>query len=148
MKRNQNKLTNIAKKKLINIILEIQKMPESKPFQKPVDYKKLEINDYPIIITKKMDLDTLLKKINKNKYIFIEEVLDDFQLIWDNCFVYNSEESYIKLICDNLEKKMKKLIKFYFKENFFYGKNNESYKILQKRKIEGYYKKLFFKKNL
>ena len=148
MKRDLHKFTKKFKKILIQIISEIKKTPESLPFKFPIDFKKLEIYDYQIIITKMMDLETLAKNIKKNKYLFIEQALDDFQLIWDNCYVYNSEESSIKFMADFLSKKMRKLIKYYFKQNFVYGKNNDSYEILQKRKIDGYFKKLFFKKNL
>lgn len=36
-----------------------------------------------------MDLSTINKKLREERYHIVEEVLDDIQLIWDNCKVYN-----------------------------------------------------------
>jgi hypothetical protein len=36
-----------------------------------------------------MDLGTITHKITNEKYLYVEEVLDDIQLIWDNCKSYN-----------------------------------------------------------
>ena len=40
-----------------------------------------------------MDLGTVRKKLMNNKYETIEAVLDDIQLIWDNCKTYNQIDS-------------------------------------------------------
>ena len=42
-----------------------------------------------------MDLSTVNKKFKEDRYDYIEEVLDDMQLIWDNCKKYNPEASWI-----------------------------------------------------
>lgn len=49
--------------------------------------------DYPQIIKNPMDLSTVKKNLKSNKYKFVEEVLHDLQLIWDNCKLYNAEGS-------------------------------------------------------
>lgn len=36
-----------------------------------------------------MDLGTVSDKLKGEAYHFIEEILDDIQLIWDNCKCYN-----------------------------------------------------------
>jgi hypothetical protein len=40
-----------------------------------------------------MDLGTIAKKSREDKYIYAEEVLDDIQLIWDNCKLYNPPQT-------------------------------------------------------
>ena len=54
--------------------------------------------DYPQIIKKPMDLDTVKKNLKNNKYKLVEDVLNDMQLIWDNCKTYNAEGSVKKMI--------------------------------------------------
>jgi hypothetical protein len=36
-----------------------------------------------------MDLSTIQHRLREGKYRSVEEVLDDMQLIWDNCRRYN-----------------------------------------------------------
>lgn len=45
-----------------------------------------------------MDLGTITHKFNNDKYIYVEEVLDDIQLIWDNCKLYNSQGTVIMIL--------------------------------------------------
>jgi len=45
--------------------------------------------DYPELIKYPMDLGTVKSKLDEEAYAHIEEFLDDFGLIWDNCKSYN-----------------------------------------------------------
>ena len=45
--------------------------------------------DYLDIIKCPMDLGSIRKKLEEEIYVNVEEFLDDFQLIWDNCKTYN-----------------------------------------------------------
>lgn len=38
-----------------------------------------------------MDLGTVMVKIREDRYETVEAVLDDIQLIWDNCKTYNPQ---------------------------------------------------------
>jgi hypothetical protein len=60
------------------------------------------LSDYPNIIKYPMDLSTLSKKFKEEKYSKVEEVLDDIQLIWDNCKTYNPDNSWIHSIAEKL----------------------------------------------
>ena len=46
-----------------------------------------------------MDLGTVKKNLKNNKFESAEEVIQDIQLIWDNCHSYNAPGSvyFIKL---------------------------------------------------
>ena len=50
-----------------------------------------------------MDLGTVKKSIKIGKYKKVEECLDDLQLIWDNCKLYNSEGCWIYELAVQLE---------------------------------------------
>ena len=60
-------------------------------FYEPVDPVKYGIMDYFDIITNPMDLGTIKKKLNYNAYENAQEFVDDFKLVWKNCFRYNGE---------------------------------------------------------
>lgn len=83
-------------KKLHKIVNNLINDPESNEFRKPVYYKALGLEDYKKIIKKPMDLNTIRRNLNKNSYENLEEVLDDIQLIWNNCKLYN-EQGSVKL---------------------------------------------------
>ena len=53
----------------------------------------LGLLDYPKIIAKPMDLSMVVLKLQQDEYSFVEEILDDIQLIWDNCKKYNQAGS-------------------------------------------------------
>ena len=54
-----------------------------------MDFKKLGLVDYPKIIRNPIDLTTIKKKIYYNKYSHLNDFLNEIQLIWDNCKLYN-----------------------------------------------------------
>ena len=64
-------------------------MPIAEAFREPVDYELFGFFDYPKVVKKPMDLGTVKKNLNSFKYISVKKVLDDIQLIWDNCKLYN-----------------------------------------------------------
>jgi len=100
-------------KGLQNVVDEIIENKESEPFRQPVDYKTLNLIDYPIIIKHPMDLASVKKKLKAGKYKTVNDFLEDIQLIWDNCKLYNQEGSQIYKQAFKLEKVQKKLIKKY-----------------------------------
>lgn len=60
----------------------------------------LELYDYPDVIKHPMDLGTINQKIKDKKYKTVEAVLNDIQLIWDNCKLYNNKGS-VHLSCNS-----------------------------------------------
>lgn len=76
--------------KVIEIVNTIKSNTNAINFLFPVDTKVYPdylkaINDKP------MDISTIEAKMSGRKYHFIQDVFDDFQLIWDNCRIYNKE---------------------------------------------------------
>lgn len=51
--------------------------------------------DYPTLVKNPMDLGTVKSKLNDGQYLYVEDMIDDIQLIWDNCKTYNLPGSVI-----------------------------------------------------
>src|SRR5574343_557876 len=68
---------------------------ESQEFLAPVDYKKLNIPMYPMIIKIPMDLGTIKKRIKSHHYRNLHEFIAEVQLVWDNCKKYNEQITVI-----------------------------------------------------
>ncbi|KAL4441774.1 hypothetical protein ABPG74_008771 [Tetrahymena malaccensis] len=100
-------------KKMNTVLQSLFDNSDSLEFRFPVDYIALGLTDYPNVIKKPMDLTTVKNKINTQSYDTIEDFLDDIQLIWDNCKLYNAQGSWIWKLADKLDKYYKKLIKNY-----------------------------------
>ncbi|KAH8268311.1 hypothetical protein KR026_004708, partial [Drosophila bipectinata] len=60
-------------------------------FRNPVDAISLRVPDYHQVIKRPMDLGTIKKRLKNNYYWEAEEALQDFNLVFDNCFLYNLE---------------------------------------------------------
>ena len=62
----------------------------AEPFSGPVDWKGMNLLDYPQIISQPMDLSTVENKLDNRRYKYIESFFEDIHLIWTNCITYNS----------------------------------------------------------
>ena len=113
-----------------NFLSSIKKDKNSYAFLEPVDYKGLNLIDYPVIIKKPMDLSTISEKLEDNKYDNIEEVYEDIQLIWDNCKKYNLEGSTVYKNAQACEKFTKR----FFDKHNPQTKNNSNSKNNKKTK--------------
>ena len=76
--------------------------------------------DYPKIVQRPMDFETLKKNMLDGKFSTYEEFLGDFQLIWDNCKLYNMQGSEIYRICEKMEKTSRRELQK-FKSNYGYS---------------------------
>jgi len=85
-----NTKTNARMNRVFRRIINLLSLyPNSEPFARPVDTSLLP--DYPSIVTNPMDLFTMIKKTNDNKYNSIEEFTIDINLIMSNCVLYCNE---------------------------------------------------------
>lgn len=113
-------------KKVLSELLECE---DSINFREPVDYKKLGLFDYPLIIKNPMDLSTIKKKLKLKKYKKIQDFVDDVQSIWDNCKSYNVEGSAICKEALKMEKHAKRLFKKHLNMKKIHEKKNNTPKI-------------------
>lgn len=124
---------NIQKKdpyiNIKKVLSELFECEDSINFREPVDYKKLGLFDYPIIIKNPMDLSTIKKKLKLKKYKKIQDFVDDVQTIWENCKSYNVEGSAICKEALKMEKHAKRLFKKYLNMKKIHEKKNNITKI-------------------
>jgi hypothetical protein len=80
-------------KRVDKIVTSILARPDAAPFAEPVDWRGLELYDYPQIITKMMDLGTIKRRLERGQYGTAHQVAEDVRLVWRNCMTYNSEGS-------------------------------------------------------
>ncbi|CAK95016.1 unnamed protein product (macronuclear) [Paramecium tetraurelia] len=113
IKGTQTPINKEELKKLNQILQQLIDSNDSLEFRQPVDHKTLGLHDYLIVVKKPMDLGTCSKKLQNSEYKHVEECLDDIQLIWDNCKLYNGPSSWISKLSEKLEKSFKKYVKNY-----------------------------------
>ena len=82
-------------KKLNQLVQSLMDSSDSVEFRNPVDWQAYGLLDYPTIVKKPMDLNTVKRNLNNNVYSEVEHCLADLQLIWDNCKLYNSRDNVL-----------------------------------------------------
>jgi Bromodomain len=68
--------------KIVNSFLAKEELT---PFREPVDWRSLELFDYPEIIKRQVDLGTIKRRLERNQYSCAAEVAHDIRLVWRNC---------------------------------------------------------------
>ena len=76
------------------------------PFDRPIT--KAEAPDYHKIIKRPIDLGTIRSSINRMKYTCNQEVIEDIQLVFANCWTYNRDDAEEYQCGKRLEKYFKK----------------------------------------
>ena len=77
-------------KKCAELLKELSKHPQSSWFQEPVDYLRLNLPDYPIIIPRPMDFSTIRKRIESGIYDSVDNFADDVRLVFRNAITFNT----------------------------------------------------------
>ena len=89
--------------KLKSLIDKLLFRKDSIIFHEPVDYIGLNLIDYPKIIKRPMDLGTVKRNLDNRAYQFAEQCVADIQLTYDNCKLYNANESFYYKTAQKLE---------------------------------------------
>ena len=121
-KSSLKQITEEDKKIITEILNYIKPDPKCKPFLEPVD-TKVNINYLRIIKNKPMDISTIEKKLSKNEYALVQDVINDIKLIWYNCRIYNQEGSDIYQFSYYLEKIVDEKFENYY---IYFDKVNKS----------------------
>uniref|UniRef100_A0A7S1TEY5 Uncharacterized protein n=1 Tax=Compsopogon caeruleus TaxID=31354 RepID=A0A7S1TEY5_9RHOD len=66
--------------------------PESFPFREPVDWRHLNLPDYPIIVKHPIDLGTISTRLSTGNYATKGAFRLDICRIWSNCRLYNGSD--------------------------------------------------------
>ena len=83
------------KKTLDEFLDIIEQEEDAVNFLTPVQWREMELMNYPDIIKEPMDLGTVRSTLNKMKYSSIEELQAGINLIWENCMTFNFPDSSI-----------------------------------------------------
>lgn len=92
-------------RKMGKIVNNLMARADCIPFRQPVDWKGLQLYDYPKIIPKMMDLGTIKNKLEKGKYADASECADDIRLVWRNCMTYNADGSDFYRLAESYSKR-------------------------------------------
>jgi hypothetical protein len=68
---------------------------KAEAFKKPVDFVRLRIPDYPLVVKHPMDLQTVGEKLKNKLYQEPNEFAADMRLIWDNAIAYNGRAHFV-----------------------------------------------------
>jgi hypothetical protein len=85
--------------------------PDSGPFREPVDWRGLELDDYPEIVKHPMDLGTVKRKLERHEYGTAAECAYDIKLIWRNCQKYNAEGSEFWILAKSFIRRFEDLFR-------------------------------------
>lgn len=92
------------------VIKIIKRMKDASPFLQPVDTEKLKIPFYYNYITRPMDLSTIDRKLSASAYEDIQNYIDDFNLMVDNCIRFNGADAGISQMARNIQAAFEKHI--------------------------------------
>lgn len=98
--RHTNQLSYIKK----NVLPSLWKHHFAWPFHVPVDPEKLGLPDYFEIIKTPMDMGLIKRKLETVSYYSAKECLQDFNLMFSNCYIYNKPTDDVVLMAQTLEK--------------------------------------------
>jgi len=98
-----NPIPKHQQKFALNTIKSIKRLRDANPFLHPVDIVKLNIPFYYNHIPRPMDLSTIEKKLTVGAYADSQEIVDDFNLMVDNCKKFNGEAAAISKMAINIQ---------------------------------------------
>ncbi|KAJ3869781.1 hypothetical protein EV359DRAFT_69683 [Lentinula novae-zelandiae] len=84
------------------LLKDLQEHNQAWPFLKPVTAE--DVPDYHDIVLKPMDFSTMEHKLDNNQYQTVEDFVSDARLVFDNCRLYNLEDSVYHKCANTLEK--------------------------------------------
>ena len=87
----------------------LQKDQKAYIFANPVDYIALKILDYPSIVKNPMDFHTIKTKLKDQKYQGIGDFMEDMELVFYNCKLYNGTTTEIGQIGVSVQQEYQKL---------------------------------------
>ena len=98
-------MSPLKTRQILALLEDLRCDPQAAAFNMPVNWQALNIPDYPTIVKKPMDLQTLEMKVNGvhvnadgtacPPYTHVQQFIDDLNLIWSNCKLFNQISSLI-----------------------------------------------------
>ena len=95
-------------KRILSYLMNTEKNPKAWIFLEPLNPYELGINDYFDIITHPMDFGTIKEKLNNHGYLSMQAFLQDIELVFSNCLLYNGELSQVSQMCRDVQEEYNK----------------------------------------
>ena len=92
------------------LLTTLKRNPKAYIFAEPVNVEALRIPDYHDIVKKPMDFGTVTTKLKENQYSKLQEYMDDMELVFYNCRLYNGYESEVGQIGTSLQEEYIRLV--------------------------------------
>ncbi|KAF9482179.1 Bromodomain-containing protein [Pholiota conissans] len=110
---SRSPVKNSVKALMEKLLKEMVAEPKAWAFLKPVD--TTELLDYFDVIKHPMDFSTIQHKIRSNQYKTFDNFVDDVQLVFDNCRLYNPEATIYAKNARFMDQFFKKLLELHLK---------------------------------
>ena len=88
----------------------LQRNAKSYIFAEPVNVEALRIPDYYTIVKKPMDFGTIKMKLKEGQYSKLQEFMEDMDLVFYNCRLYNGIESEVGQIGTSIQEEYVRLV--------------------------------------
>lgn len=105
------KIPQNQQKFLIALLRQVKKPKDALPFLQPVDPVKLNIPRYFDVVERPMDLSTIEKKLISGAYPVVQALVDDFNLMIENCVKFNGPDNPVTKMGRNIQAIFEKGIK-------------------------------------
>jgi bromodomain-containing factor 1 len=89
------RISKVQQKFIQKSLTTLKRMHDSRFYREAVDWVKLNIPNYPHVITQPMDLSSMEKKLKNNMYSSPQEVFRDFDLMVNNSLVFNGPDHLV-----------------------------------------------------
>jgi hypothetical protein len=76
-------------KRLAKVITSFLSRPDSGPFREPVDWRGLELYDYPRFVPPQW-ISVRSNNLDRHRYATCSTAVVDVRLVWKNCMTYNA----------------------------------------------------------
>lgn len=88
---------------LAKTIQNLKKKKDAQLFLLPVDPVALGIPTYFDVVKNPMDISTIERKLSFKEYSSVQEVKQDFDLMFNNCYLFNGPDSAVSVIGKSLQ---------------------------------------------
>lgn len=117
----------------------LRKHKSARVFNDPVDWVKLKIPDYPRLIQTPMDFGTIKKKLGLNVYRDVHEFVNDMNLVFSNCKLYNGTESVVGKMGVEVQREWEVLLKSLSLVEKFGNETQNSYALDPAAQLDGFF---------
>ncbi|QRV93788.1 bromodomain associated protein [Ceratobasidium sp. AG-Ba] len=91
------------------ILKELRNNDSSWPFHQPVNID--EVKDYLDVVKKPMDFQNMEFKLENNAYATLDDFVADAKLVFNNCKLYNPENTVYHKVAVKMEKVLQDILK-------------------------------------